>query len=114
MQVVPAVAQASDNRSTETLGWQRRFGSARLAPPQQRTNYAEIRDCIDPERQGDAEPGDNRTAERWTERARDIDPDAVDCDRWGQILLWHKHGYDCLPGRHRESAGGADKESEQQ
>ena len=87
----------------------------RRAPPQQRSRRSpRLDDGVDPERRDDAVGRNRHAAERGAERARNIDADAVGGDRRRQIVPGHQLRHDRLPGRHRQGAGGADQEREQQ
>ena len=60
------------------------------------------------------EAGDRHSAERGTERARNIHTNAVGGDGGRQVLLGNELRHDRLPRRYGQGSGGADKEREQQ
>ena len=58
--------------------------------------------------------GNGHAAERRTERARDVDADAIRRDRGGEIVLGDESRHDSLPGRRGQRAGGTDQKREGQ
>ena len=61
-----------------------------------------------------AEKGKRHSAERGTERARNIHADTVGGDGGGQVVLRNESRNDGLPRRYGQDSGGADEEREQQ
>ena len=107
---MPGVAQAHANRAAEALGRQTTRIAQRRTPPNERQNYRNVRDGVDPEGRGDSEPGDDRAAERWTNGAAHIDADAVGCNARLQVPLRNEQRHNRLPRRGGHRARRADWE----
>src|SRR5580700_3900226 len=83
-------------------------------PPYQSAIDTKIARRIDPERRRDAEYGRERSSERRSDRAAEVEADAVRRDRGRQVLLGHELRRHRLPGGRRERPEGADQEREQE
>ena len=75
---------------------------------------ATLQMAFEPEWRGNACRDDDETAERRTERARNIHADAVGGNCRRQIVARHQQRYHRLPGRRRQGACGIDEKREQQ
>src|SRR5262249_16159644 len=113
MPVVPRVAETGTNGAVEPLDRQVLRSPLRRMPPQQSADHAEIADCIEPERRRDSHFGDNHAAQRRTDRATDIDADAVRCHRLIQVLLGNELRNDRLSSGGCLCAGHTGEKCEQ-
>src|SRR5215211_4557086 len=91
MRIVPRMAKSGANGAAETL--RRLMPGARPGwmPPQKGGNDPEIADRVEPERRGNAEPGDDDTSQGGTDRAADVDADSSPPPReegpvWGRAV----------------------------
>ena len=52
MPIVPCIAEASDERVAEPLGWKNRASLSRRTPPAQCPDHSNVTDSVEPERRG--------------------------------------------------------------
>src|SRR5262249_60929616 len=114
MQIVSGVTKSRADRAAPALGRELAGSFSRRTPPHERADNSKIADGVDPERRSNPYAGGNAAAERRTDRAADIDADAIGRHRGMKIVLGNEPRDDGLPSRGRQRAGHSDEKGKQQ
>ena len=110
VRVVPRMARAREHGAHEALRGQAARACRWRAPPQQRSDDAQIADGVEPERRRDPGGGRDRPAERRAHGTAHVDTGAIRRHRGRQVRARNELRNDRLPGRGRERAAHAQEE----
>ena len=112
--IVSRVAKAESQRAAETFNRQRACRFLRLPPPDDRGVDAEIAHRINDERRGNSERPDHGTCKRRSDRATDVDANAIPRNCGRERAFWYQFRRDRLPSRRGQGAEHADEKHERQ
>src|SRR5262249_954236 len=110
VRIVTSMTEAGADCAAETLSRQVRDRLWRRMPPEQRRDNSKIADGVEPKRRRDPDPPDNDAAKRWTNRATDVEADAICGDCGLKIGFGNERRHDRLPRRSRQCSAYADQE----
>ena len=107
------MAYAYPDGAGKTLHWHGAGSACWRTPPLQRADDSQIAERINPERRSDAKGRGDDATQRGTDRAADIEADAVGGHGFRQVSPGNELRHDRLPSRGDQGGSRADQEGEQ-